>query len=151
MTSLTSSKIQSYFTTKNGSSGIYVLVIQTPTLWMDGGNNQFHNGDFDSRYSEIFMDLIKKYLEVNIDVDLNRIYIGGCSNGGFMSMNMIIKHPDFFAAFYHICEIYAYYYFKKDENGLYIHDKNHLLTAKIPSEKRYFTDEKMNSIINLPI
>ena len=89
---------------------------------MDGGNNQFHNGDFDSRYSGIFMDLIKKYLEVNIDVDLNRIYIGGCSNGGFMSMNMIIKHPDFFAAFYHICEIYAYYYFKKDENGLYIHD-----------------------------
>lgn len=34
VTSLSHSKIQSYFTTKKGATGIYVLAIQTPTLWM---------------------------------------------------------------------------------------------------------------------
>lgn len=71
VTALASSKIQSYFTTKNGSTGIYVLAIQTPTLWMDAGDNQFHNGDFESRYSGIFMDLLNDYLSKNSDVDIN--------------------------------------------------------------------------------
>lgn len=98
------------------------------------------------------MDLINKYLSVNNDVDLNRIYIGGCSNGGFMSLNMVIKHPDFFAASYHICEIYAYNYFKKDDDGIYVQDKNSkILTAKVQTDKRYFTDDKMNLIKDLPI
>ncbi|KAK8871224.1 hypothetical protein M9Y10_009138 [Tritrichomonas musculus] len=153
VTALAGPKIQSYFTSENGAKGIYVLAIQTPTLWMDGGNDQFHNGDFDSRYSGIFMDLLKDYLSKNPDVDQNRIYIGGCSNGGFMSLNMVISHPDFFAASYHICEIYAYNYFQRDEKGDYIQDKNNseILTAKIPTDKRYFTDEKMNSIKDSPM
>ena len=39
-------------------------------------------------------------------VNMNRIYIGGCSNGGFMTVNMIFNFPDFFAAAYPICEAY---------------------------------------------
>ena len=30
--------------------------------------------------------------------------IGGCSNGGFMTMRMVIDFPDFFAAAYPVCE-----------------------------------------------
>lgn len=55
---------------------------------MDAGDNQFHNGDFESRYSGIFMDLLNDYLSKNSDVDINRIYIGGCSNGGFIPYNI---------------------------------------------------------------
>lgn len=152
VTSLAKERIQSYFTTKNGKNGAYVLAIQCPSYWMDGGDNQNSNGDIDSRYTEILYDTIQNYLKKNEDVDKNRIYIGGCSNGGYMSMNMVIKYPNFFAATYQTCEAYAYMVFKRDENGNYIHEKNNKSpTAVVQTNERYFTDEKMNLIKNLPI
>lgn len=153
VTSLAGEKIQSYFTTKNGSDGSYVLAIQCPTMWMDNGDNRNHNGDLDSRYTEILKDTIDHYLTiVNTDVDLNRIYIGGCSNGGYMSMNMIIKFPQMFAASYQTCEAHAFMVFERDNDGNYIHLKdNKSPTAVVKSDKRFFTDEKIEKIKNVPI
>ena len=37
-------------------------------------------------------------------IDTDRIYIGGDSNGGFMTMRMILDYPEFFAAAFPICE-----------------------------------------------
>ncbi|MFK7981032.1 MAG: prolyl oligopeptidase family serine peptidase, partial [Saprospiraceae bacterium] len=31
-------------------------------------------------------------------IDTDRIYIGGCSNGGYMSLKLMLLHPDYFAA-----------------------------------------------------
>lgn len=152
VTYLAKQKIQSYFTTKNGAKGIYVLAIQTPTMWMDCGDGQNHNGDKESRFLNILIDSINYYLKQNTDVDRNRIYIGGCSNGGYMSMNLLIHFPEMFAASYQACEAYAYMVFKKDEDGKYVHmEDNPAPTAVYQTDERHFTDEKMNKIKDLPI
>lgn len=103
--------VQHYFA-KNGLKGAYVLAVQSPTMWMDkDGTGTYNNGANESGaqtsyYTEALWKAITTYVDGNSDVDKNRIYIGGCSNGGYMTMNMMIEHGDYFAAFYPICEAY---------------------------------------------
>ncbi|RAS85702.1 prolyl oligopeptidase family serine peptidase [Priestia endophytica] len=87
--------IQSYF------NGAYVLAPQAPTKWMDGFTGQ---ADGTSIYKESLMALIKDYVSKNPDIDPNRIYIGGASNGGYMTMLMIRDYPKYFAAAFPVCE-----------------------------------------------
>jgi predicted peptidase len=94
-TALASEEIQAYF------EGAHVLLPQTPTRWMDGFTG---NSDGTSIYQEALMELIKDYVAEHKDVDPNRIYIGGASNGGYMTMLMIRDYPDYFAAAYPVCE-----------------------------------------------
>ena len=47
---------------------------------------------------------IDEFLDAHPEIDRDRVYIGGCSNGGFMTMRMVIDFPDFFAAAYPVCE-----------------------------------------------
>lgn len=115
VTALTSDNdvnVQSYFKT-NGSAGAYVLALQTPTIWMDSdGNGTYNHQDEsttdpqESYYTEALWGAITSYVESNPDIDLSRIYLGGCSNGGYMTMNMMFTHGDYFAAFYPVCEAY---------------------------------------------
>jgi len=49
------------------------------------------------------MECIKAYVDSNDDIDTNRIYIGGCSNGGYMTMQMVLSYTDYFAAAFPIC------------------------------------------------
>ena len=63
-------------------------------------------------------------MAANPAIDTDRIYIGGCSNGGYMTMEMVITYPDYFAAAYPICEAYA-------DNAI--------------------TDEQLERVKNLPI
>ena len=37
-------------------------------------------------------------------IDTNRIYLGGDSNGGFMTMKMLIRNPGRYAAAFPVCE-----------------------------------------------
>lgn len=60
-----------------------------------------------SYYTPILKKLIDDYLEANPYVDRNKIYIGGCSAGGYMTMNMLLEYPDFFAAAVPVCEVYV--------------------------------------------
>ena len=60
-----------------------------------------------SYYTESLMALIETYLELNPYIDRNRIYIGGCSAGGYMTLNMLIEKPGFFAAAIPTCEVYV--------------------------------------------
>lgn len=47
------------------------------------------------------MACIEEFVELHKDqIDADRIYIGGCSNGGFMTMRMIVDYPKYFAAAY---------------------------------------------------
>ena len=102
----------------------YVIAPQCPTMWMDGGNGEYQNGEKGSIYAKGLFNLIDTYVKNNPDVDTNRIYIGGCSNGGYMTMEMILKHPDYFAAAFPICEAY---------------------------QDQYITDEQIQAIKDLPI
>lgn len=84
--------------------GAYVLVPQAPTFWMDDGSGTYGRSG-KSRYAKALKALIDEFIEKNeTGIDRNRIYIGGCSNGGFMTMRMIIDYADFFAAAFPVCE-----------------------------------------------
>ncbi len=153
VTALAKDEIQSYFTTENGANGAYVLAVQTPTYWMDGGDGTNSNGDLVSRYTEILMDTIQDYLDQHEDVDTNRIYLGGCSNGGYMTMNMAVEYPDVWAALYPCCEAYSYNCYERDEDGNYKIEEttDSSFGTYIRTEERWFTDEKLEAIKNLPI
>ena len=103
--SLIRPQIQSHFTTEGGANGAYVLSIQCPTMWMNTSKG-FGHGDYPSLYADVLKSCIDDYLDRHPDVDRNRVYLGGCSNGGFMTMHMLIRHPRFFAAAYPTCEAY---------------------------------------------
>ena len=105
VTNLGEDQIQSYFKTDT-LKGAYVLAVQTPTFWMDNGEGGQGDGMKDSIYTEVLMETIEKYVTENGDIDENRIYLGGCSNGGYMTMNMALNnnYNDYFAAYYPVCE-----------------------------------------------
>jgi predicted peptidase len=81
--------------------GAYVLAPQAPTYWMQGKTSPL---DGTSIYSDALMALIQDYVANNPDIDPNRIYIGGASNGGYMTMLMIRDYPGYFAAAFPVCE-----------------------------------------------
>lgn len=90
-----SKDMQAYF------NGAYVLVPQAPTFWMDGFTGF---GDGTSKYEKALMALIKEYVANNKNIDTNRIYIGGDSNGGYMTMLMARDYTEYFAAAFPTCE-----------------------------------------------
>ncbi len=94
---LSSEKLQKIF------DGAYVLAPQIPTMWMDDGSGKYTQSG-KSKYVEALKALIDEFVTLRSDIDSDRIYIGGCSNGGFMTMRMIIDYPGFFAAAYPVCE-----------------------------------------------
>lgn len=106
--------------------GAYVLAPQTPTVWMNatGTTYDLSAENPTSMYTQTLMELIESYVDAHENIDKDRIIIGGCSNGGYMTMNMLINYPDYFAAGFPICEAYS------DE---------------------YITDEQIESIKDIPI
>ena len=121
VTALSEEAIQNYF--KSGEEvGTYILAVQTPTMWMDNGTGDYGN---DSMYLDALWATIKAYVDGNDDIDTSRIYIGGCSNGGFMTMEMLLSdNEDYFAAGYPICHAYSY-------EELTDEQKQHLATKAI--------------------
>ncbi len=93
-TNYASAEIQSIF------GGAYVLVPQSPTFWMQSASGDYTRGKVNDIYNETLMALIQSYVKENPTIDVNRIYVGGCSNGGYMSLKLIIEHPNYFAAAY---------------------------------------------------
>ena len=94
-TMLSQSPIQDYF------GGAFVLAPQCPTAWMEG-----YTGWADGKpiYEDILMALIKDYVKSNPNVDASRIYVGGDSNGGYMTLCLARDYPDYFAAGFPVCE-----------------------------------------------
>lgn len=146
VSALTEPDIQSYFTAGD-QVGAYVLVVQTPTYWMDGGDGRESRGDMPSRYTEILMDTILHYLEQNPDADPDRIYIGGASNGGFMTLEMLINYPDFFAAGFPCSTAYASRVYARDHQGNYRTFWGEYVSTRIA----YMTEEKAQKLCRTPI
>lgn len=89
-----STEIQSIF------EGAYVLSPQCPGAWMHNTKMEMTGGRENDIYNEGLMALIKNYVQLNPGIDPNRIYVGGCSNGGYMALKLILNQPDYFAAGY---------------------------------------------------
>jgi predicted esterase len=87
-----SPEIQAYF------GGAYVLAPQCPGAWMHNAEGVTTRGKENDRYNEGLMALIKNYVASNPGIDTDRIYVGGCSNGGYMTLKLVLLYPDYFAA-----------------------------------------------------
>jgi len=102
---LTTEAIQKHF----GETGAAVLVPQAPTMWLDNdGTGTYKTSEDEGRsyYTDALMALIEDFVASHPEIDTDRIYIGGCSNGGYMTVNMVLAFPDYFAAAYPVCEAY---------------------------------------------
>ena len=108
VTAMSQPVIQKYFPER----GAAVLVPQCPTMWLDPDGSgdwkkyRMEDTDGSSFYSEALEGLIRQYLHSHPEIDRDRIYIGGCSNGGFMTLEMLLRMPDFFAGAYPVCPAY---------------------------------------------
>ena len=140
---LAEDRIQSHFD-GDGTSGAFVLAVQTPTYWMDEGDGTNGNGSDVSRYTKILMDAVDAYVTSNPSVDADRIYLGGCSNGGYMTMNMLVTYPDYWAAAYPVCQAYSYWEYERDADGA-------TGRSSVPTDKVWFTGEKVEKLKDIPI
>lgn len=105
---LATDDVQQYF----GDTGAAILAPQTPTMWLDtsgksNGGASLQNNTGESHYTEALMSLITEFVNNHPEIDKTRLYLGGCSNGGFMTINLLVKYPGTFAAAYPVCEPYA--------------------------------------------
>ncbi len=93
--------------------GAYLLSPQCPTLWMDDGKGGILDTP-DTIYAEALEGLIQNFIDNHKDIDTDRIYIGGDSNGGYMTIRMIIENPARYAAGFPVCEGYLDEWFTPD-------------------------------------
>lgn len=89
----------------------YVLVPQCPTYWMDNGecdvdiNHEAYQNK-DTIYTEALFECIDEFVKAHKDIDPKKIYVGGFSNGGFMTVKLVLEYPGYFAACMPMCELY---------------------------------------------
>jgi poly(3-hydroxybutyrate) depolymerase len=117
-TSYASDEIQTIF------EGAYVLVPQCPGAWMHNAEGVMTHGQEDDVYNVALMALIREFVSSHPGVDTTRIYVGGCSNGGYMALKLILLHPDDFAAGF---------------------------ISSLAYQSRYLSDEQIASIAHVPI
>jgi predicted peptidase len=113
-----SAEMQAFF------GGAYVLSPQCPGAWMHNKDGVTTQGKDDDVYNKGLMALIKDYVKKNPNIDTKRIYVGGCSNGGYMALKLILNEPNYFAAGY---------------------------ISALAYQSQYITDKQINSIKNVPI
>ena len=101
ISNLSSPDIQLFF-----GGAAYILAPQCPTVWMDDGVEKLGRSN-QSIYVKPLKACIDAFIEEHqATVDMERIYVGGMSNGGFMTIRMLLDYPDFFAAALPACEAF---------------------------------------------
>jgi predicted peptidase len=74
--------------------GAYVVAPQSTSYWIEDGPR------FAPLIREIIGDIVRRY-----PIDRDRIYLAGCSNGGYMTMEMTSVYRHLFAAAVPICGV----------------------------------------------
>ncbi|MFC0675906.1 prolyl oligopeptidase family serine peptidase [Brachybacterium hainanense] len=72
--------------------GAYVVAPQATSAWMQDGDG------FDPMIQAVIDEVV-----ANESIDVDRIHVTGCSNGGYMSLKMVAEHPGAFASQVPIC------------------------------------------------
>ncbi|GIF76859.1 prolyl oligopeptidase family serine peptidase [Asanoa siamensis] len=74
--------------------GAYVVAPQSTSFWLEDGPR------FAPLIRELVHDLARRHA-----VDRDRIYVAGCSNGGYLSLKLTATYPDLFAASVPVCGV----------------------------------------------
>jgi predicted esterase len=75
-------------------AGAYVVAPQSTSFWMEDGPR------FAPLIHEIITEVSRRHR-----VDPSRVYVAGCSNGGYMSLKMTTVYPGLFAASIPVCGV----------------------------------------------
>ena len=78
--------------------GAWVLSPQCPGAWMHNRAGEMTQGKEDDVYNVALMALVREFVSTHPGIDASRVYVGGCSNGGYMSLKLMLLDPDYFAA-----------------------------------------------------
>lgn len=81
--------------------GAYVVAPQCPDFWASDFNFTAR-----SPYVDKMVSLIEEVIAAH-NIDTSRVYIGGCSMGGYMTWQTILEKPELFAAAFPTCAAYA--------------------------------------------
>ena len=76
--------------------GAHVVVPQSTSAWMQDG----------PRFAPLIHEIIREVVRAR-HVDTDRVYVAGCSNGGYMSLKMTTVYPGLFAASVPVCGVVA--------------------------------------------
>jgi predicted peptidase len=85
------------FTTREAQNifnGAHVVAPQSTAAWLDDG----------PRFAPLINEIIGEVVRTR-SVDVDRIHVVGCSNGGYMSLKMTTVYPTVFAASVPICGV----------------------------------------------
>ncbi|MGX1163157.1 putative peptidase [Arthrobacter sp. SLBN-100] len=74
--------------------GAYVVAPQCPSMWLADG----------PAYAPLISEIIEEVCATHM-VDRDRIHVVGCSNGGYMTLKMIVENPNAFASAVPICPV----------------------------------------------
>lgn len=137
-TAFISKEVQNIF------GGAYVVAPQCPTFWMPF---EYKGVYTENNYTKELLALIDEVCVFHPDIDENRIYIGGCSMGGYQTLKTVLAAPHRFAAAFPVCP--AYEITKKDAKRL----KNlpifftHCMTdTTVPSSNSVRGYERLNKV-----
>ena len=156
VTALSRPQVQEIFTATDQPElkGAYVLAVQTPTYWMDEGDGLNGPGAGHSRYTESLMQVIDDYVASHPQIDPHRVHLMGCSNGGYMTLNMALHYPDYFAGLVPQATAYSYYEFQRLDNGHYLikdPKKRGSIQAYAPTQRVWFDQDKVAALKNQAI
>lgn len=104
---LAAPSIQNYF------NGAYVLAPQAKTMWMDDGTGEYTK-EGTSKYTKALLHLIETFISEH-KVNPKKVYLIGGSNGGFMTLNLLIEKSELFAAGVPICQAYHIDWVREEE------------------------------------
>ena len=154
VTQLTQEPVQQHFQT-GGSAGAYVLSIQSPTAWMQyyteaqAGRTlpaQTANWPVPSTqiyggiWTQVIMEAIDHILETNPDINPNKVYVGGCSNGGYQTIACLVERPGFFAGAYPVCHGYQF-------TTLLTNVYGYVPIYRLANEKIWFTHSEADPVL----
>ena len=104
--------------------GAHVLAPQCPGAWMHNREGVMTHGREDDVYNAALMALIREFVSARPGIDPHRIYVGGCSNGGYMALKLMLIDPGYFVAGF---------------------------ISSLAYQSQYLSDAQIKSIAHLPI
>ena len=85
--------------------GAHVVAPQSPTMWMDQDGNQTYISEDATEVTSIYTESLEEFIDAYAEkVGADKIFLCGCSNGGFMTLWMGLDRPDKYVGIAPICE-----------------------------------------------